>query len=115
MIGITGDPIWLHNIPGRPPIAWFVAPFFSPASCWHGAKPPRALAWTIAVMIWPASSPCQGRRCRRTTCALVIAPAVFLLAGFRLMRVFAIGATDANRAPYARSVGRSAPHHGRRR
>ena len=54
MAGITGDPIWLHNIPGRPPIAWFVAPFFLAGFvlAW-GKTAPRALAWTIAVMIWP--------------------------------------------------------------
>ena len=100
MIGITGDPIWLHNIPGRPPIAWFVAPFFLAGFvlAW-GKAAPRALAWTIAVMIWPgilavSGTPLPPNHLR----VLVIAPAVFLLAGYGLMRVFAIGATDANRA-----------------
>ena len=100
MAGITGDPIWLHNIPGRPPIVWFVAPFFllGFVLAW-GRAAPRMLAWTIAVMIWPgilavSGTPLPPNHLR----VLVMAPAVFLLTGYGIMRLFAIGATDATQA-----------------
>ena len=64
-----------------------------------GKTAPRALAWTIAVMIWPgilavSGTPLPPNHLR----VLVIAPAVFLLAGYGIMRLFALGATDANQA-----------------
>ena len=95
MAGITGDPIWLHNLPGRPPIAWFVAPFFLVGFvlAW-GKAAPRALAWTIVVMIWPgilavSGTPLPPNHLR----VLVVAPAVFLLAGYGIMRISVFRAT----------------------
>lgn len=90
MFGFTGDPIWLHNLPGRPPVAWFVAPFFAIGallSVRHTA--PRTLLWTVLVMIWPgilavSEMPLPPNHLR----VLVMAPAVFLLAGYGIVRLF---------------------------
>lgn len=90
MFGVTGDPIWLHNIPGRPPVAWFVAPFFVIGALFSLREAaPRALLWTVLVMIWPgilavSGTPLPPNHLR----VLVIAPAVFLLAGYGSIRLF---------------------------
>ncbi len=90
MFGLTGDPIWLHNIPGRPPVAWFVAPFFVIGALFSvRSVAPRALLWTVLVMIWPgilavSGTPLPPNHLR----VLVIAPAIFLLAGYGIMRFF---------------------------
>ncbi|HHW87022.1 MAG TPA: glycosyltransferase family 39 protein [Chloroflexi bacterium] len=90
MFGVTGDPIWLHNIPGRPPVAWFVAPFFVLGALFSLRRTaPRTLLWTVLVMIWPgilavSGMPLPPNHLR----VLVIAPAVFLLAGYGIVRLF---------------------------
>ena len=90
MFGVAGDPIWLHNIPGRPPVAWFVTPFFLAGVIFAVRTPaPRTLLWTVLVMIWPgilavSGTPLPPNHLR----VLVIAPAVFLLAGYGIMRLF---------------------------
>ncbi|MBE2239731.1 MAG: glycosyltransferase family 39 protein [Caldilineaceae bacterium] len=90
LFGLTGDPIWLHNLPGRPPVSWFVAPFFVIGAGFSLRHPaPRALLWTVLVMIWPgilavSGTPLPPNHLR----VLVIAPAVFLLAGYGITRLF---------------------------
>jgi hypothetical protein len=83
MFGVAGDPIWLHNIPGRPPVAWFVTPFFLAGAIFAVRTPaPRTLLWTVLVMIWPgilavSGTPLPPNHLR----VLVIAPAVFPAGG----------------------------------
>jgi 4-amino-4-deoxy-L-arabinose transferase-like glycosyltransferase len=102
LFGVTGDPIWLHNLPGRSPVAWFVAPFFLAGAIFAvRAAAPRALLWTVLVMIWPgilavSGTPLPPNHLR----VLVIAPAVFLLAGYGIMRLF-----GARRAGWALLLG----------
>lgn len=89
MFGLTGDPIWLHNLPGRPPVAWFVAPFFVIGALFSLRQPaPRTLLWTVLIMIWPgilavSGTPLPPNHLR----VLVIAPATFLLAGYGIVRL----------------------------
>lgn len=89
MFGVSGDPIWLHNIPGRPPVAWFVAPFFLLGAFLSVRKTaPRALLWTVLIMIWPgilavSGMPLPPNQLR----VLVIAPVTFLLTGYGIVRL----------------------------
>ena len=89
IFGISGDPIWLHNIPGRPPISWFVAPVFVMGLLLGGRHAgARTLAWLIFVLIWSGILavsleivPPNHLR------ILAIAPAVFLLAAHGIVHL----------------------------
>jgi hypothetical protein len=86
MFGLTGDPLWIHNLPFRPPLSLPVALLFAIGAVagWRKAGP-RALIWSIAVLLWPgilavSNNPAPPDHLR----VLVIAAPTFLLAGWGL-------------------------------
>lgn len=86
MFGFTGDPLWIHNLPLRPPVSLPLALLFviGAVTGWREAGP-RALVWSIAVLLWPgvlavSNNPAPPDHLR----VLVIAAPTFLLAGLGL-------------------------------
>jgi len=54
MFGVTGDPIWVHNLPGRTPVFPALALFFWLAVIVGWRRPAtRLLILSVAVMLWP--------------------------------------------------------------
>jgi hypothetical protein len=83
MFGIRGDPLWIHNLPLRPPVALPIAVLFvaGVVTGWRMAAQ-RALVWAVAVMVWPgilavSNNPAPPDHLR----VLVLAAPIFLLAG----------------------------------
>jgi hypothetical protein len=82
MFGFTGDPLWIHNIPFRPPLWLPLALFFwlgGLADWRHPAT--RALLLSTGVLLWPgilavSNNPASPDHLR----VIVIAAPVFLLA-----------------------------------
>ncbi|RIK32193.1 MAG: hypothetical protein DCC55_36405, partial [Chloroflexi bacterium] len=83
MFGFTGDPLWIHNLPFRPPLSLPVALLFGigVVTGWRVAGP-RTLLLSIGVLLWPgilavSNNPAPPDHLR----VLVIAAPTFLLAG----------------------------------
>lgn len=54
MFGLRGDPLWIHNWPLRPPVAWPLALLFWGMVVAGWRQPAtRALLWTVAILLWP--------------------------------------------------------------
>lgn len=86
LFGFTGDPLWIHNLPFRPPLSPPVALLFAIGAVtgWRMAGP-RALILSIAVLLWPgilavSNNPAPPDHLR----VLVIAAPTFLVAGVGL-------------------------------
>ncbi len=86
MFGLTGDPLWIHNIPFRPPLLLPTALLFwlGVATGWRSAGP-RALLWAVGVMLWPgilavSNNPAPPDHLR----VIAIAAPALLLAGVGL-------------------------------
>lgn len=87
MFGLTGDPLWIHNIPFRSPLLLPVALLFwlGVAIGWRSPGP-RALLWAVTVMLWPgilavSNNPAPPDQLR----IIEIAAPTFLLAGAGLL------------------------------
>jgi hypothetical protein len=89
MWGWTGDPLWIHNLPFRPPIWWPLALLFGIGVVlgWRNAAI-RALTWAVAILIWPgilavSNNPAPPDHLR----VIVLATPIFLLvaAGLTLL------------------------------
>lgn len=54
LFGVTGDPIWVHNLPRRTPVLPVIALFFWLAVLIGWRRPAtRMLLLSVAVMLWP--------------------------------------------------------------
>ncbi|MCE7983536.1 MAG: hypothetical protein DYG89_20375 [Caldilinea sp. CFX5] len=82
MFGVSGDPIWVHNLPRRTPVLPAVALFFWLAVVIGWRRPAtRMLLLAVAVMLWPgilavSNTPVPPDQLR----VLEVAPLAFLLA-----------------------------------
>lgn len=81
MFGVSGDPIWVHNLPGRTPLLPALALFFWLAVVVGWRRPAtRLLILAVAVMLWPgilavSNTPVPPDQLR----VLEVAPLTFLL------------------------------------
>ncbi|HMN30183.1 MAG TPA: glycosyltransferase family 39 protein, partial [Caldilineaceae bacterium] len=89
MFGFGGDPLWIHNLPNRPPVALPLALLFVIGVVAGWRRPAeRALCWSVLVLLWPgilavSNNPAPPDHLR----VIVVATPVMLLVGAGLLRL----------------------------
>jgi hypothetical protein len=89
MFGFSGDPLWIHNLPFRPPVALPIALLFviGAITGWR-RQAERSLCWSVLVLLWPgilavSNNPAPPDHLR----VVVVATPIMLLAGAGLVRL----------------------------